>query len=155
AVALRIGRHRVTYQPQGFGRQNPEGLELRIDSKLQRPLGGEILLPAGGRIVRTPAAGGIQVEAPGGTAVTLPPGWWDHYQIWYLNIDSNNVRATEGLMGLIAPNEWLPALPDGRTLSPRPPGLGTRYRQLYEELGEAWRVHDSTSLFDYPSGRST
>lgn len=155
AVAMRVGRHRVTYQPQGVGRHNPEGLELRIDGRLQRLVAGEILLPSGGRIVRTPAAGGIRVEAPGGTAVTITPGWWDHYQIWYLNVDTNNVRATEGLMGLIAPHEWLPTLPDGRTLGPRPASLLTRYRQLYEELGEAWRVQDATSLFDYVPGGST
>lgn len=155
AVALRLGKHRVTYQPQGVGQQNPEGLELRIDNKLQRLITGEILLPSGGRIVRTPAAGGIRVEAAGGTAVTITPGWWDHYRIWYLNIDTNNVRATEGLMGLIAPSQWLPALPDGRTLGRRPLNLSSRYRQLYEQLGNAWRVQDATSLFDYAPGGST
>jgi hypothetical protein len=58
-------------------------------------------------------------------------------------------------MGLIAPNEWLPALPDGRILGSRPPDLFTRYRQLYQQLGEAWRVEDATSLFDYAPGGST
>ena len=155
AVALRVGKHRVTYQPQGIGQHNSEGLDLRIDGKRQKFISGEILLPSGGRIVHTPAAGGIRVEAPGGTSVTITPGWWDHYQIWYLNVDINHARATEGLMGLIAPNQWLPALPDGRTFGPRPLDLLTRYRQLYVDFGDAWRVDDASSLFDYSSGGST
>jgi hypothetical protein len=157
AVALRVGAHRVTYQPSvSGGRQNPEGLELRIDGKSRSfTASREILLPSGGRIVRTPAAGGIRVEAPGGTAVVITPGWWDHYQVWYLNVDVMHSRSTDGLMGAIAPNEWLPALPDGRTLGPRPSSLAARYRQLYQEFGAAWRVSDDRSLFDYAAGLST
>ncbi len=153
AVALRIGQHRVTYQSRA-GDNGREGLELRIDGKLL-PLPAELLLPFGGRIVRTPVTGGMQVEALGGTVVTITPGWWEHYRVWYLNIDMKTVRATDGLMGMIAPQQWLPALPDGRTLGPRPVDLATRYRQLYDELGMAWRVDDAISLFDYAAGNST
>lgn len=64
------------------------------------------------------APGGIQVEAPGGTVIVVTPGWWEAHQVWYLNIDAHHVRATQGIMGWVAPNNWLPALPDGKMLGP-------------------------------------
>jgi hypothetical protein len=36
-----------------------------------------------------------------------------------------------------------------------PPGLLQRYQNLYDVFGNAWRVSDTTSLFDYASGTST
>lgn len=155
AAAVRVGRHRITYQPNLSGEPDPEGLQLRIDGKLTKMGDREILLPSGGRIVRTTVPGGIQIEAPGGAAVTITPGWWNHYQLWYMNIDASNVRATEGLMGAIAPGNWLPALPDGTRLGPRPTGLQQRYVDLYDKFGNAWRVSNATTLFDYAPGTST
>jgi hypothetical protein len=72
-----------------------------------------------------------------------------------MNVDTRNARATEGLMGSIAPGNWLPALPDGNFLGPRPVGLPERYGQLYGKFGNAWRVTDATTLFDYAAGTST
>ncbi len=158
AVALRVGGHRVTYQPRIPPRQREPDvgiLVLRIDGK-ERELGtGEILLPSGGRILRTTAPGGLQIDYPGGTTVVVTPGWWAHHQIWYMNIDVRHGRATEGVMGLIAPGSWLPALPDGSLLGPRPASLAKRYQELYERFADAWRLTDSTSLFDYEAGLST
>jgi len=155
AAAVKVGPHRVTYQPDLSGRPNPAGLELRIDGKLTAMSGPEILLPAGGRIVRTPAPGGIQIEALDGGVVVITPAFWNHYQVWYLNIDTRQVKVTEGLMGTIGPRNWLPALPDGRPMGPRPAALPQRYKDLYEKFGNAWRVTDVTSLFDYGPGTST
>jgi Divergent InlB B-repeat domain/Cytochrome C oxidase, cbb3-type, subunit III len=154
AVAMRIGSNRITYQPNLSDRPDPNGLQLRIDGKLMKMSAEGIPLTSGGRIIPTTAPGGIQVEAPGGTVIVITPGWWDYYQLWYLNIDARNVRATLGLMGAIAPGNWLPALPDGTLLGPRPRDLQERYKILYGKFGNAWRVSDAISLFDYATGTS-
>jgi hypothetical protein len=163
AVALRVGSHRVTYQPgsrrtaiQASTRGEPLASELvlRIDGNVAALSGGEIPLPSGGRIVPTSVPGGMQIEYPGGTVVTITPGWWASHQIWYMNIDMRNARATQGIMGAVAPGNWLPALPDGSFLGPRPAALQQRYQQLYERFADAWRVTDATSLFDYEPGVS-
>ena len=153
AVAIRMGGHRITYQPGLSGRPNPEGLELRIDGKLTRMERSEILLPLGGRIMQTVAPGGIQIEAPGGAVIVITPGQWNNG--WHLNLDMRHIRATEGIMGAIAPGNWLPALPDGSFLGERPDDRGARYKQLYGVFGNAWRVSNETALFDYADGTGT
>jgi Divergent InlB B-repeat domain len=155
AVAVRIGPHRITYQPNIKGEPDPRGMELRIDGKLVVFAGNELILPAGGRIVRTSAPGGIQIEGLGGAVIVITPGWWDHYQVWYLNIDARNTRATEGIMGAVSRGGWLPALPDGSSLGPKPSNLHQRYLSLYGKFADAWRVNDKTTLFDYAPGMST
>jgi hypothetical protein len=40
-------------------------------------------------------------------------------------------------------------------MGPMPRALHDRYIDLYEKFGSAWRVTDSTSLFDYAPGTST
>ncbi len=155
AVAVRIGPHRITYQSDLSGEPNSNGLQLRIDGKLARLGERGIPLATGGRIIQTSAAGGIQIEAPGGTAVVITPGWWNYYQVWYMNIDIRHARATQGIMGAIPTGNWLPALPDGTWLGPRPQSLQERYTDLYEKFGAGWRVTDATSLFDYAPGTST
>jgi hypothetical protein len=134
-------------------------MELRIDGKLVQFEKGEILvpivLPGGGRIIRTSAAGGIQIEGAGGAVIIITPNWWNHYQIWWLHIDTRNTRATEGVIGTLAYGSWLPALPDGSGLGPKPAALNDRYLQLYDKFANAWRVGNKTSLFDYAPGTST
>ncbi|RKH45444.1 VWD domain-containing protein [Corallococcus sicarius] len=151
AVAVRVGPHRITYQ---MGADKPELLELRVDGKPVQ-LGTELLLPAGGRITSTPATGGIQIETPGGTRIIVTVDWWAHYHVWYMNVGVQQSRATEGLLGTIAPGNWLPALSDGALLGARPTDPYERYIALYEKFEDAWRVTKDTSLFDYASGFST
>jgi hypothetical protein len=155
AVAVQAGAHRITYQPNLSGKPDPNGLELRIDGKLTNLDGKEFLLPAGGRIIPTAASGGIQIEYPGGTVVAITPYFWDYYQVWLLNINTHHTRATEGIMGAIAPGNWLPTLPDGTLIGPMPDDLHQRYVDLYGKFADAWRVSDETSLFDYAPGTST
>ncbi len=154
AVAMKLGQHRISYQPIEGREANAQGLQLRVDGKPVNLGSQGIALSSGGRIIPT-SSGGIQVETPGGTAIIVTPGFWDYYQLWHLNIDTRYVRATEGLMGLIPSGQWLPALPDGSLLGPKPSGLQERYVDLYEKFGKAWRVTDSSSLFDYAPGTST
>ncbi|MGE5603232.1 MAG: fibronectin type III domain-containing protein, partial [Nitrososphaerales archaeon] len=155
AAAVRAGAHRITYEPDLSGKPNPEGLQLRVDGELVQLSATGVPLGPDGRIIRTPAQGGIQIEGAGGAVVTITPGWWDYYQLWYLNIDTRSVRATQGIMGAIAPGNWLPALPDGSFLGPMPADLNQRYSDLYDKFGKSWRVSDATTLFDYAPGAST
>jgi Divergent InlB B-repeat domain len=155
AFAIKIGSHRVTYQPNINGKPDPSGLQLRVNGKLVQLSAQGISLAYDGRIMPTSAPGGMQINAPGGTVIVITPGWWDHYKLWFLNIDTRQVRATEGLMGAIAPGNWLPALPNGTLMGLRPQDLNQRYKDLYGAFGNAWRVNDTTSLFDYAPGTST
>jgi hypothetical protein len=155
AVAVGVGGSRITYEPDLSGKPNPAGLQLRVDGKSAEVGPGGLNLPFGGRIVRTSAPGGIQIEAPGGGAVVITPVWWAHYQLWYLNVDTSHIRAAAGVMGAVGPGNWLPALPDGTRMGHIPEGLAQRYRDLYGKFGQAWRVSDASSLFDYAPGTST
>ena len=58
-------------------------------------------------------------------------------------------------MGAIAPGSWLPALPNGTSLGPKPASLHQRYVDLNQTFAKAWRVTNATSLFDYAPGTST
>jgi hypothetical protein len=155
AAAVRVGPHRITYQPNLSGEPDPQGLQLRIDGKLATLSSEGIVFDSGGRIIQTPAPGGIQIEAPDGTVVDITPDWWPNYQIWYLDIDARIARATQGVMGVILPGNWLPALPDGTLMGPRPRDLHQRYLDLYDKFENAWRVTNATTLFDYALGTST
>ncbi len=164
AVAMRVGGHRVSYQPEIRGVSDAEiaftrleddeqrRLILRVDGKPVELGAEEIALSRGGRITRTTTAGGIEVHYPGGTGIVVTPHWWERHQIWYMNINLRHARATEGIMGAIPPGNWLPALSDGNTLGPFPASLAQRHQDLYETFADSWRVDSSTSLFDYEPG---
>ncbi len=157
AVATRLGTHRVTYQPGlSGGFPDPAGMELRIDGNLV-PFGSWTTqnLSGGGRVRLLGNDGSLQMESPGGTVVVVHPRWWHHHQIWFLQISLRQARGHQGMIGSIAPGGWLPALPDGTDVGPRPVPLNDRYDVLYHQVGDAWRVTNSTSLFDYGSGTST
>lgn len=154
AAAVRVGGRRITYEPNLSGEPDPSGLQLRLDGKQTEIGDGGINFDTGGRIIRTPAPGGIQIEAPGGTTVVITPNWWPSYQLWYLNLDVRHARATEGVMGAIPLGSWLPALPDGTSMGPKPRALHQRYVDLYDKFENAWRVTDANSLFDYAPGTS-
>ena len=161
AVAVRIFNNgitdRVTYQPNLNGQPDPEGLQLRVNGELVALDNLPMRLPSVGRIERTSAEHGIQVTLPGGRdrTIIVTPTWWERQSTWIMNIDMRRIRATRGLMGSIAPNNWLPAMPDGKLLGSMPIDLNERFNQLYREFGDAWRVTDETSLFDYADGTST
>jgi hypothetical protein len=153
-VAIKVDGHRITYQSR-IGVPGPGGLELRIDGKLTKLDAKQIVLESGQRIVRTGVPGGLQIELPSGTAVSVVPGWLSSEKLWHFHVNVRQARATEGLMGAIRPGNWLPALPDGALLGPRPAKLDDRHAALYGALAKAWRVSDATSLFDYESGTSS
>lgn len=154
AVAARVGGHRVSYQPGLSGKPDPEGLELRIDGKLTDIEAVQSVdLGPGGRV--SAAGDGIEIEFPNGTSLVAVPRWWSSQSKWYLNLSVFNTPAVEGVMGFIPTADWLPALPDGSSLGPRPASTARRYADLNRKFADAWRVTDRTSLFDYAPGMST
>ena len=153
AVATRVGKRRVTYQPSLTGQADPSGMQLRIDGDLTTLGPGGINLGAGGRVAR--AGDGIQIDFADGTTLIATPLFWTTYGVWYLNVNVYQTSAVMGVMGAITPGTWLPRLPDRSSLGPKPASLNQRYVDLYQKFADAWRVTKSTSLFDYAPGTST
>lgn len=155
AVAARVGRHRVTYEPNLSGRPDPTGLQLRIDGTLTNLGGNGINFRGGGRVSRTPAPGGLRIDFPDGSSLFVTPGWWGEQNLWYLNLDMAPARVASGIAGPIPLRGWLPALPDGSSMGQMPSSAHDRFVDLNHKFADAWRVSDSTSLFDYAPGTST
>lgn len=156
AVAARVGKHRVSYEPNLSGVPDPSGLQLRVDGVLKTLGPAGIDLGNGGRLAKTSALGGLEVDFADETALLVTPGFWGPPQNkWYLNVDVSHTPALEGVLGAIPPSSWLPALPDGSSMGPMPGALQDRYVDLYKKFADAWRVTDKNSLFDYAPGTST
>ena len=163
AVAMRVGDHVITYQPILHPLANGEfethkpnlkttRLQLRIDGEPTVLGTNTIPLSKGGRIVPTNDNGGLEVQIPGGTRIAVTPSFWERHQLHYMNINVYHGRATEGIMGAIAPNNWLPMLSNGQFLGPRPASLAQRHQDLYKTFADSWRVDATTSLFYYEPG---
>lgn len=154
AVAVRAGKHRVTYQPAGGGFSNAERLQLRVDGAVVNPRNGIDL--GGGNVINKSTAGGeLDMKLADGTRILVTPLFWSSQGYWYLDIQVLNTPAREGVMGHILAPDWLPRLPDGASLGPRPVPLFDRHVQLNQKFADAWRVSATTSMFDYAPGTST
>jgi hypothetical protein len=155
AVAARVGKHKMTYEPNLSGQPDPSGLQLRIDGKLITLDPNGVGFGEGGRIVPTSASGGLEVDLPDDTMLFVTPGWWASQSKWYLNVNVEPERRACGLAGNVPNGSWLPALPDGTSMGPKPTSAHEQYVELYGRFADAWRVTDKTSLFDYAAGTST
>jgi hypothetical protein len=158
AVAARVGKHRVSYEPNISGVPDPSGLQLRVDGVLTTlgPQGIDLDgSPISGRIVQPWGGDGIEIDYSDGTQLVVTPAWWPDQQKWYLNVNVYGATADKAIFGKLARDSWLPALPNGTSLGPKPDSLHQRYLDLYGKFADAWRVTDATSLFDYAPGTST
>jgi len=154
AVALRVGKHRITYQTTGESPANEKRLELRVDGKRVNPASGLNL--GGGNVIRKSIAGGeIDIRLDDGTRVVVTPLFWASQGYWYLDVQVFNTPAREGVMGPVLAAEWLPRAPDGTSFGPKPVSLLDRHLILNHKFADAWRVNSSTSLFDYAAGTTT
>ena len=131
AIAARVGKHRVTWQPNISGVPDPSGLQFRVDGVLTTIGENGLDLGSGGRVVKS-IWDGIEIYFPDGTALFVTSNWWANQGQWYLNVRVFHTPATEGIMGVIEPNSW-----------------------LQEQFANTWRVTDKTSLFDYAPNKST
>jgi len=152
AVAVRVGSHRISYQPwREQGR-----LQLFLDGKFANlPKSG---MDLDAHRLTTFAAGaetGIRIDYAHGPIVTITPHVWTSYGIHYLDVEVSNTDAEGGLMGRIPHGTWLPKLPTGATLGPMPAALHDRHVVLYRTFADAWRLTQAASLFVYLPGTST
>lgn len=148
AVAARVGRHRVSLQPDTSGAPASAGLLLRLDGVPTKLPEYGLNLGADGRLLPLPG-GALQVDFPDHTTMLVTPGWWAAHQVWYLNVSVLHTSAYAGLMGARAAGSWLPRLADGASLGAMPVALQDRDVELYEKFAASWRVTARTSLFDY------
>lgn len=153
AVAARVGKHRVTYQPALGSEGSREQLQLRIDGRLIRSTSPINL--GGGNMVARASSGALALTASDGTAVTVTPLFWADQGYWHLDIDVNHSPAREGTLGPVLPGDWLPRAPDSTSFGPKPALLHDRHVVLNQKFADAWRVSNTTSLFDYAVGTST
>lgn len=166
AVAARVGSSRVTLQPNPNVEESRKGMELRVNGKLVQLTDAGITLNANGESpgaaaggidghVKKAADGAIEIVDARGTQLVVTPQYWNGPNVWYLNVNVYQTSATQGTFGAIPEGSWIPALPDGSSLGPKPDSVDQRYEDLYEKFADAWRVTDSTSLFDYAAGTNT
>ncbi len=156
AVATRVGKCRVTYEPNVSGVPDPSAMQLRVDGVLTKLGSAGIDLGSDGRIMKSwTGEGSIEIDYSDGTQLVVTPAYWSDQQKWYLNVNVYGTTAAEGIFGKLARGSWLPALPNGSSLGPMPDSLHQRFIDLYEKFADAWRVTDKTSLFDYGPGQST
>jgi subtilisin family serine protease len=149
AVAARVAGRRVTYQPVD-GR-----MVLRVDGVTTPVTAQGVTLAPGARVVAAGAGDGISIDFPDGTSLMATSHFWGApHNRWYLNVSVLHTPASEGVMGDVAPGSWLPALPNGTSLGPKPASAAQRFVDLYETFEDAWRVGQATSLFDYGTAES-
>lgn len=151
AVAARVGSHQISYQPIGI--EGNRRLQFFLDGKPAQLSTAGIDLEDH-RVSAFDAGGetGLRVDYAHGAVLTVAPRLW---HIWILDIHVSHTQADEGIMGSIPEQTWLPTLPSGATVGPRPNKQHDRYIALYKTFADAWRVTDKTSLFVYAPGTST
>lgn len=165
AVAAKLGSTRVTVQPSPGAEPDPTSMQLRVNGELVK-LGNKPLVlrakpEAGAKLGKVEAtitqhAGGvIEITDARGMQLVVTPQYWTNKKVWYLNVNVYGTAAHQGTMGKLGKRSWLPALPDGSSLGPKPAAENERYQALYEKFADAWRVTDATSLFDYEPGTKT
>ncbi len=168
AVAAKLGSTRVTLQPSPGAQPDPKSMQLRVNGKIvelgEAPLvlrsGGDTATkePKGSTVdgtITRHSDGVIEITDARGTQLVVTPQYWDSQKLWYLNVNVYGTAAHEGTMGSLAKGSWLPALPDGTSVGAKPDSETERYQVLYEKFADAWRVTDSSSLFDYEPGTNT
>lgn len=152
AVALRVGKHRVTYQQLHSTEKN---LELRVDGSLVGLGSGPIDFGNGNVIAKAGSGNALNVKLADGTSVKIRPYFWSSQGYWYIDVDVIRTSAREGMLGPVFKGDWLPRAPDGSSYGPRPASLADRHLVLNKKFANDWRVSKTTSLFDYATGTST
>jgi len=153
AVAAQVGAHRVALQPL---RGEVHRLQFYLDGKpTHLPADGIDL--GGHRVSAFDASGeiGLRIDYDNHTVVTATPNLWTLHNVWYIDVAISQTGASEGVMGFIPKDSWLPRLRNGTSVGPRPESLHARYEVLYKTFADSWRVCHEDSLFVYAPGTST
>ena len=144
AIAARDAGHRIAvYVANGQ-------LAVKLDGNALDPTITTTF--GGGRIA--PYNKGFEIDFPDGTRLwTLSVGIWGINAV--ISPSSGLASTGVGLLGTLVPGGMgVPALPDGTRL-PIASGVDQRNSVLYGQFADAWRVTNSTTLFDYDPGKST
>jgi FtsP/CotA-like multicopper oxidase with cupredoxin domain len=159
AVAAQLLDHRLAFQPiPGAPSETGKRLAVLLDGRAADIGQAGLNLGPGARVIPYPLSNGArsyEIDYPDSTVLTVTPWFWDAHQVWLLNVSISRTPAYLGVMGDIPQSTWLPTLPIGTTLGPKPASLAGRYVALYKKFASAWRVTDQTSLFVYAPGTST
>jgi hypothetical protein len=145
ALAVKVAAHRVGVYVTSAGLQAKlDGAALDITKATD--LGG------GARIA--PYTNGLEIDFQDGTKL-----WALSVGQWGVNAEispSDALRSSGvGLLGSIVPGGLgVPALPDGTRL-PIAADKHQRHAVVYGRYADAWRVTDTTTLFDYDTGKTT
>jgi len=154
-VALRVGKHRVTYQPTSGLAASAANMKLRIDGTPVTLPSNPINLGGGNMVAGATSGEGLNINISDGTSLTVTPLFWATEGYWYLDVHVNRTPAREGIVGPVLAGDWLPRAPDGTSFGPKPASLHDRHVVLNQKFANAWRVGNTTSLFDYEVGTST
>ena len=155
AVAARVGKHRLTYQPSPGSEGKADRMQLRIDGTLVKLSASPLNLGGGNMVAMASSGGGLDITISDGTSFIVTPLFWTDQGYWYLDIDVLSTPAREGTMGPVLSGDWLPRAPDGASFGPFPASLHDRHVVLNQKFASLWRVSKTTSLFDYAAGSST
>jgi hypothetical protein len=145
AIAARVGSHRVGVYQTG------DALQAHVDGQVVDVSTGPMDLGGGASI--STFKNGFVVDFPDGTTMWMQS---EGYGIFVQIKPSAAIQANgTGLLGpIVAGGMGVPALPDGSRL-PVATSVAQRDDLLYGQFADAWRVTDSTTLFDYDPGKST
>lgn len=153
AVAVRVGKHSVSYQPANGALSSKEDLALFVDGV---PVSaGNMNLGSGATLSYAGPGGAVQLTLADGSAVRVEPHYWSSQGYWYLDVFVDDTFARAGIMGLITAGDWLPRAPDGSSFGAKPASLNDRHQVLNDKFANSWRVSDKTSLFHYAPGTSS
>lgn len=106
AVAARVGKYRVSWQPGSGVMPDPAGLQLRVDGVVKTIPASGLDLGVDGRVTSL-GNNGIRIHFPDGTMMTASAYWWGNQKLWYMNVRAYNTMATDGIMGVLRQGEWL------------------------------------------------
>ena len=154
AVALRVGKRRVTYQIPDQSTAGEQRPQLLVDGKPVKT-SGRINLGGGNFIRKITSGGEVDIRLTDGTRVIVTPLFWASQNYWYMDVQVFNTSAREGVMGPILAPEWLPRAPNGSDFGAIPASLADRHVLLNQKFADAWRLRSNTSLFDYAPGTSS
>ena len=129
---------------------SPQAMQLRIDGKLQEDSVDDRRCGSGGASFRR-GAGRFANRGARPTPVILTRVW-SSQRLWRAWTSTCATRAARRAAGRGRTGQLAAGDAGWHAARRRAEVLADRYRQLYEELGDAWQVTDSTSLFDYAPG---
>ena len=154
AVALRVGKSIISYQPKAGELSSHSDLALFVNGAAVTT-SGSVGLGGGNSLYYAGSGQALTVYIADGSTVRVQPNYWASQGYWYLDIHVDDTYARTGVMGAIFGGDWLPKAPDGSSFGAKPAAVNDRHYLLNSKFADVWRVQDKTSLFYYAPGTTT